>query len=357
MTLTILSEAEIKGFVDGLDLGPGTEASRTLSALLLLPPASFVRAISAIHGGLITFQNIRSLPAINHRLVNALINSRLGQDDPAALTWRYREEWVPSSIDVPALRVDSIGPASDSLAAKFDSRWDRSVRPRYDFTRTDETAFHAYSEAYVAYMVSANSEQGKNAVASFRDRHDEFLRRHPVFERKNQIILQLVERSLTEPLFLVRRGGGIAPDPLLDYVLSASFRRVPVIAYRRFMETAYSVMAGENDPERTGAPGAARLAAAHSWTAAVLDGTGDSLSDVRMARVHLPRAYGSMVLPAETIAEEAAVAEAVVDYLDAARSAILEVRDCVAVQMERSGAQYRVTPGSALGLLLVFTFS
>ena len=357
MALTLLSEAEIKDFVAGLDLGPGTEAARTLSALLLLPAETFARAISAIHGGLVTFQNVRALPAVNARLVDALINARLGETDAAVLAWRYREEWIPSSIDVAALRADAIGPPAESLATRFATRWDYTIRPRYDFTRTDETAFHTYAEAYVAYMVSANGEPALAAASAFRTAHAGFLARYPVFAQDEHPVLGLVERSLAEPLFLERRGGGIASEPLLDYVLSAAFRRVPVGDFGAFMEQAYATMAAADDPGRTGAPGAARLAADRAWSPLVLEDAGASLSAVRMARVHLPRAYGSLVTPPEGIALEAATEAAVVAYLEAARTAILTIRSSVASQMALSGANYRATPGSALGFLLLFTLS
>lgn len=357
MALTLLSEAEIKDFVEGLDLGPGTEASRTLSALLLLPPASFARAVSAISGGLITFQSLRGLPAINARLVDSLINARLGETDSAVLALRYREEWVPANIDVAALRVDAIGSPVGLLASRFDARWDYTVRPRYDFTRTDETAFHSYSEAYAAYMVSANSEQSLAAVETFRSAHAGFLERYPVFSREEHPVLVLVERSLTEPLFLERRGGGIAPDPLLDYVLSASFRNVASGEFRVFMDGAYAAMAASDDPGRTGIPGAQALTERHPWSPGVLGDLGNTLATVRMARVHLPRAYGSAVSSPDTLAIDAATEAAVVAYLEAARTAILAVRLHVSTQLARSGAIYRATPGSALGLLLAFTTS
>ena len=357
MSLTLLSEAEIKNFVDGLDLGAGTEAARTLAALLLLSPAPFARAISALAAGLITFQNIRALPAINARLVDSLINARLGESDPAVMAMRYRDEWIPTSIDVPALRADSVGSPTELLASRFDTRWDYTVRPRYDFTRADETAFHTYSEAYAAYMVSANSEQGLAAVASFQAAHASFLADHPVFAGSTDPVLRLVERSLTEPLFLERRGGGIVADPLLDYVLSAAYRNVPPGDFRAFMETTYTAMAASDDPGRTGIPGARAIASGHGWSPDVLEDPRRNFATVRMARAHLPRAYGAAVSSPASLALDAAKEAAVVGYLEAARDAILAVRETVSVQLARSGAIFRAAPGSALGLLLLFTVS
>jgi hypothetical protein len=349
MPLTILTDAEVQAYVASLDLSPGTEASRTMSAMLLLPASTFARLVSALQGGLVTLSNVRALPAMNAALVDAMINSRLGEDDGDVLAYRYRNEWFPSSIDVVALRTASMGPQSAQLATKFTTRWDLMVRPRYDYTATDETAFHSYAEAFVAYMVAANDSVCLDAVAAFRADHATFALAHPGLLDGSGPVLPLVERLLTEVLFLERPRGGLAAEPLLDYVLSARFRHVSPVGFASFMTEAFAAMAASTDPARTGEPGMEALRSAIPWAAIPALDTGASLSRPRMARVHLPEAYG------EDVSADSAIEGDVVAYFESALLALLAVQARVAELMKNSAVSYRAVPGSPVGLLLALT--
>lgn len=355
MSLNILTDSQVQEYLAGLDLAEGSEAYRTLNSMLVLPAGAFARAVSAIAQGLFDFAAVRALPAMNERLVDALIASRLGEDDPTTLAWRYREQWLPASIDLAALRSGAVGDPQRAIAAKFFDRWGGVIRPAYDFLRTDETKFHSYAEAYVGYMVIANSAVPAGYVAGFAAAHAALRNSHPQLLHPSDAacpILALVQSLLAEAVFLERPTGGRVARPLLDWVVGASWRTVFPGNFQRFMaELAYPAMAAADDPARTGEPGMVDLFDAHPWEplAASTD-PGWALDVSRMARIHLPEAYGA------DVSDQRDVDAAALAYLEAARSAILKFHDYVAREMGGSAIPYRVVPGSPSGLLLCITF-
>ena len=346
MPLKILTDTQVSEFVSGLDLAEGSEAHRTLNAMMILPGAAFTRAISAIAQGLLDFAAMRSLPAMNERLVDALIASRLGSGDVSSLAWRYREEWLPASIDVVRLRRRAIGDPAAAIAARFIDSWGGIIRPNYDFLRTDETKFHSYAEAYVGYMVIANNALPTSVVQQFLEYHDA----SPVAEAEDAPIRELIASLLVEATFLERQIGGRRPYPLLDWIVGGSWRTVTPGNFNRFMaEIAYPTMAESDDPERSGRPAVESLLAA-DWP--VLGSTEDpswALDRARMAKVYLPEAYDIDVDDARR--EDAAFTA----YLEKARTAILDFHAYVARGMANSAISYRAIGGSPMGLLLCIT--
>ena len=61
MALNILTDSQVSEYIAGLDLAQGSEAYRTLNAMLLLPKPSFAKAVSAIAQGLVDFAAMRAL--------------------------------------------------------------------------------------------------------------------------------------------------------------------------------------------------------------------------------------------------------------------------------------------------------
>ena len=353
MPLNILSDAQVSEYLNSLDLAEGSEAYRTLNSMLLLPQAAFARAVSAMAQGLIDLAAIRSLPAMNERLVDALIAARLGDSDPATLAWRYREQWLPASIDVPAMRTAAIGNAAEAIASKYVDKWGGVIRPDYDFLKTDETKFHAYAEAYVGYMVMANGTVPKAAVAAFNAAHAAFRAARPDLLAETDPgcpVYALVNSMLTDAVFLERQTGGRRPNALLDWVVGGSWRGVLPGNYSRFMEkVAYPAMAASEDPERSGFPACQELMSGTAWRPVDGADPGWDLDLARMARIYLPEAYG---LDASS---ERDLDQDIRAYLEAARLAILEVHAFVSREMGGSALPYRAVPGSPMGLLLSIT--
>jgi hypothetical protein len=354
MALNILTDAQVSEYIAGLDLAQGSEAYRTLNAMLLLPKPAFAKAVSAMAQGLIDLSAMRALPAMNERLVDALIASRLGENDPSTLAWKYREQWLPASIDVGAMRTAAIGNAAAAIAAKFVDRWGGVIRSNYDFLKTDETRFHSYAEAYVGYMVIANGAVPVSAVRAFDAFHAQYRADHPELLHAEDAlcpVLRLVDSMLTDAVFLERQTGGRKPYPLLDWVVGASWRSVLPGNYNRFLsEIAYPAMASADDPGHTGRPGMELLSTMYEWPPIGNDGDpGWELDRARMANIHLPAAYGA------DVAQQKASDALCVAYLEAARTAILSVHDFVAREMQNSALPYRAVPGSPMGLLLCIT--
>ncbi len=349
MPLKILTDTEVSEFVAGLDLAEGSEAYRTLNAMMILPPAAFAKAVSGIAQGLYDFGAMRSLPAMNERLVDALIAARLGEDDPTTLAWKYRSEWLPASIQVDAMRAAAVGDPAAAIAARFVDRWGTVIRPAYDFLKVDEHKFHAYAEAYVGYMVISNSDFPTRTVESFVAKHQMLAQR--VAALSDSPILALVQSLLTEAVFLERQTGGRRANALLDWVLSASWRTVLPGNYATFMnDAAYPAMAASVDPDRSGLPACLQLIDDTEWPV-LGEGGNPSLSfdAARMARIHLPAAYG-MDTDGERQTESV-----LIEYLEAARSAIQTFHEYVAREMAKSALPYRAVPGSPMGLLLCIT--
>lgn len=360
MPLSVLTDREVSEYVASLDLSPGTEAYRTLQRLLLLSRSTFARAVSALAGGLLSFTALRALPAMNDRLVEELINTRLGTDDPDTLAWRYREEWLPASLDLPALRRAAIGQAGAYLARKFYDRWGTVIRPRYDFLKTDPTAYHTYAEAYSARMIIASLDEALEPIERFREAHTILRASFPELLQPIDTdcpILRLVESMLTQPIFLERPGGGGRIEaPLLEDVLCQLYLNVAPRDYDRFLrEVAVPAMVevAEDDASQNGAPGASALLAATPWEPLPETGLTWFLARLRMTRVHLPEAYGSLVSSPTQLAEDRARLAAILTYLDVARQAIIDFRSVIERKLAEDASRYRSTPGSCLGGLLL----
>ena len=354
MPLQNLTETQAADYVASLDLAEGSEAQRTIGAMMLLPPAAFASPNTALAQGLITFANIRALPAMNERLLDAMIAARLGDNDESALVWRYREQWLPASILVGELRRSAIGSAKEAIAARFIDKWGGVIRPTYDFLKTDETKFHSYAEAYVGYMVIANGSVPTSRVRAFDAVHAQYRADHPELLHATDDLCpvrRLVDSMLTEAVFLERQTGGRKAYPLLDWVVGASWRSVLPGNYNRFLtEIAYPAMATADDPDRTGRPGMELLSTMYEWSPIGNDGDpGWKLDRARMSHIHFPAAYG------EDVAAAKAVDAIYVAYLEAARTAILAVHDFVEREMKGSALPYRAVPGSPMGLLLCVT--
>lgn len=360
MPLNLLTDAQAGEYIASLDLAKGSEAHRTVGAMMVLPSDAFLRAVSALSQGLINFAAIRSLPAMNARLIDALISAQLGQEDSTTLAWRYREEWLPASVDVAAMRAEAIGSARDALAARYIDRWGGVIRPPYDFLRTDEKKYHTYNEAYIAYMIIASDTEVAGAVETFRGVHALARADSPeVIQPAGECpILAAVESLATSPLFLEQASGGRPAAPLLDWIMSGSWRHVEPGNYSRFMdEVAYPAMAASDDPGREGLAGAVAVRDAHPWAPIDPSAPGWALDRTRMARVHLPGAYSTRVTgPSELLAERA-TASAVLAYLGAAREAITLAHDALLGKLTADASVYRAPVGSPIGLLIALTLT
>ena len=367
--LTELTPQQVSDYVAGLDLSPGTEAYTTLGVMLLLPAPTFARAVSALAGGLLTFADVRSLPAVNASLVESLIAGRLSDTDPGSLAYSYSRVWVPATIDAPRLGTEAMGSVPVYLAARLYDYWGSLVRPRYDFTGSDPTAFRSYAQALAAYLALVNGGEGAAAVAAFRAAHAALRAAYPDLLQPRDVdcpVLQAVESLLTSAYFLERPGGGRAPNEILDFVAGATFRFVSPPTFKRFMESiAYPGMAAAaaagGDPQRTGRDGAAAVAADPSNAWYPLPGAGIewAFSRARMARVWLPGAYGHLVLGPAELQDGYARQEALVAYLDSAKRAVDGVRDAAHLTNLAPPAGFQsgaaAGAGQSVGLLLAIT--
>ena len=359
MSLNLLSDTQIANYIASLDLAESTEAYRTMNAMLLLPPATFARAISAMAQNLVSLPAFRTLPAMNATLVEALIAHRLGSEDLAARAWRYRTELLPASIDVSRLRDQSVGNAQAYLTAKFTDRWGGIIRPQYDFVGTNASAYHTYIEAYSAYMVIASSSSATAVLAEFRARDNELARLFPAFF-SDTVVRQLIESLQMLPVLLEQQSGGRVSNPLLDWIVSGTWRSVEPGNYARFMdEDAYPAMAERMnfDADLTGISGAAVLVNQVNWLRLNESDLGWTLDRARMARIQLPSAYGNLIRNTAELDEDRNFNSTVISWLETARSAILAFFDVVSTEMSLPATKYRAPIGSGLGLLLTLTHS
>jgi hypothetical protein len=360
-TLNLLTGPQLSSYLAGLNLAQGTEAYQTLNALLLLPTASFAEAISAVAQGLISWADLRALPAMNDTLVGALIASRLSPGAPGTLEWSYLHVWLPASIDLTTLRVSAIGSAAVYVAARAYDFWGMLVTPIYDFIGTNPTAYQSYAEAYGAYMTAVNSGEAADAVAAFVAVHAAFRVAHPELLQTTDAecpILQAILSLLTSAYFLENPATGRAPSEILDMLAVASYRNVAPGLYRQFIRTiALPAMAAAvaSDPDNSGLPGAAAVAAAASWGPLPATGIEWAFAQMRMALVWLPSAYGTLVL--NTLAIEANWEEeaALVAYLDAARTALVAVQEAIQLNFPQDATAIRTLAGTPIGLLLTIT--
>lgn len=361
MPLQLLNDTEVSEYVASLDLADGSEAKRTVGAMMLLPPPAFTRAISAVAQGLITFHSLRSLPAMNERLVDSLIANRLGETDATALAWRYGSEWLPASIDVRGMKVSAIGPAKAAVAARFIDRWGGIIRPPYDFLGIDETKYHSYNEAVNAYMIAAVSEPVHEQISNFRTAHAQLRSSHSSLLQPSDAdcpLLSLVESLATEPMFLERADGGRATLPILEWLMSTSWRNVEPGNFSKFMrDVAQPAMAASTDLERNGLPGAIAVFAAHPWSPITATSPGWTLDLARMSRVHLPAAYGNAFPGASDLFMETDRAAALLTYIEAAYSSISQSFTVIQNEVISGAAKYRAKIGSPVGLLLTITKS
>lgn len=362
MPLTILSERGVSEYVASLDLSPGTDAYRTLNAMLLLSKPVFTRAISALAQGLLTFPMVRSLPAINDRLIESLINDRLGLEDVEVKTYKYLNEWLPASLDLVALRKAAVGDPRNYLTRRFHDLWGDVVKPRYDFLKMDETAYHSYIEAQIAYLIIADSDPARAIIQKFTDAYELFREQFPAMIRPTGYcpVKELVDSLTDTTLFLERPGQGRMQRLLLDYISREMYLGVPPGHYDRFMQQVAAKMAATEDPDRMGVPGAQAMLLENQWVPFDRDsdgGWGWRLARTRMARIFLPSAYGTLVSGEEELQAERELDAALTQYLGAARTAILGVRQLLEDEIAGDASRYRVLPGSSMGLLLCITNS
>lgn len=363
MALTLLTDQQVTEYISGLDLSQNSEAGRTLNALLLLPKESFTEAVSALAQGLITFANIRTLPAVNPTLLKNLITTKLGASDQTTLAWRYRTEWLPASINVATVRSEAISSATSYLSERFFDRWSLIIQPQYDFYKTDETKFHSYIEAYSAYMICATSQRATAIVDAFRSYHSAFKAAHPVFfnlTNAEDPVLQLVESLQTDALFLEKsakiKSDNRTLEDIFSYTLSGLYRRTTPGEFDRYMsEVAYPSMAASTDPLRSGLPAVKSLATSTVWPKISMTGTGWKLANARVAKIHLPKAYGTQALTSAQLAANIAENDALTRYFETARTAIIDFQKEITLQMSQSAAIFRATAGSCIGLTLCIT--
>jgi hypothetical protein len=109
-------------------------------------------------------------------------------------------------------------------------------------------------------------------------------------------------------------------------------------------------MVSSVDPDRTGRPGMEIVPSFCPWPAVGNDGDpGWELDRARMARIHLPAAYG------EDVSDAVLTNTLYLAYLEAARTAILALHGFVEREMQGSALPYRAVPGSPMGFLLCVT--
>ena len=356
MELNILTETQAQEYIASLDLNPGSEAHKTIGIMMLLPAESFIRAISAIAQGLISFHAIRSLPAMNERMVDGLINAVLGQSSITTLAYKYRTSWFPNSIDEPAFKKTVLGNVKDVISTKFVDRWGDVIRPKYDFTGVDENQYHTYAEAYIAYMSIANTIEIAELIANFEDYHNTIVEEYPqLFEDDQMEILKVVKSLAKQPLFLERaNGNGRQTIPRLEWLLSGSWRQVEPRNYKRFMEKhAFVSMAESEDPIRSCIPGVAKCYTDNPWE--VINGSdiGWDIDRMRMARVFLPSLFPNEF----SINDDLDIATALTTYFSVAYTTVRNIHEIIRERMSRSAVGYRQQSGSPIGLLLAITFT
>ena len=359
MPLTILNDTQVNEYISGLDLAEGSEAYRTLNTMLLLPSDIFKKAISALADGLITFQNMRSLPAMNERLVEQLIATKLGSADADSIAWMYKSQWLAANIDISTLRANALGDIVATIAAKFIDRWGGIISPSYDFLKTDETKFHSYIEAYTAYMVSMLDSQVVELLDSFYTYSANLRSTHPALFPTNEkdVLENLMLQLTTQPILLERQSGGRAQNDLLDWVVSASWKQVSPKNYDLFMENAYTAMSINDTPSHSGIDGAKSLYNQNIWGPLDSSSPDIALDKIRLSRIYLPQAYGQQVIDNATLQSEKIVNTAIIDYLTLARTTILAIHEVLSRKLSESAVQYRAVSGSPFGLLLSLTIA
>ena len=357
MPLTILSDADINEYVSGLDLAEGSEAYKTLNAMLLLPSDTFKQAISAVYANLITFQNIRTLPAMNQKLVEQLINSKLGEEDSDAKAWKYKNIWFPATVDVATMKAHALGDISKTIAAKFIDRWGGVIQPSYDFLKTDETKFFSYIEAYTAYMVALGDYRITNALSTFNTVLNATKTAYPMLFNSNggDAVQDLFTRITTLPLFLERSTGGRTADALLDWIMSGSWAQVIPSSFNTTMDEAYGYMSTNDTPAHTGIEGSRAFYNAVSWTSINSKNLSSWLDRIRIAKIYLPEAYGDLVVSTALIETNREINNALVAYLTAAKTAITTIQSILALRLSEDASQYRAVSGASIGFLLAFT--
>jgi hypothetical protein len=357
-TLTLLSDIEVTNYIATLNVAEGSETYRILNSMLLLPPACFSKVISAIAQNLISFSNIRTLPAMNERLVDAMIYDRLGSEDEQTIKWKYKQEWLPASIDFIEFKKNCLGSSVYAVASKFTDYWGMTVSPTYDLFKIDETKFFTYVEAYVAYMVIA--KQNSYLIDNFLLVHQDYKSRYPelfLVNDEDSDILKLIQSLVEIPYFLEQSNGHRIQNILLEWILSKSWRYILHSNFFRFLdEIAYPTMAETSDPLRTGVAGCRRLLATVAWKPLSVNDPGWEFDVCRLARYYLPNAYGERILLREELDVEKERELAMIQYLTEVNTVIRKMQENISVGMSTCNAlDYRTISGSVMGLLISVT--
>jgi len=358
-TLVELTVQEIEDYINGLDLAAGSEAYRTMATMLLLSPEKFRRTVSALKQGLIGLSDIKVLPAVNDLLVEQLINGRLGDSDLAALAYKYRTEWVPAAVDLVALRTRAVASATSFMASKFFDYGTYVLRPQYDLVGADETKFRNYTEAYSGYIRAASGAVAKKAIQDFVDLHVIFKATNPGLVQVNDDdnpIYQIVTGLQTSAVFLEqpsnRNATQFSQSALFSWIIRGSFEFVSYGTFQAFLTEAYDAMALEygGDPSTSGVPGAIEMYNTYPVVPVDDENFEREFAYAWLARVHLPRAYGSAVAANTAILDNEADIGRVLSYLRGARIAIRRFRAALT-----SDPRPADRSGQPTGLLLALT--
>jgi hypothetical protein len=358
MPLITLTDTQMNEYISGLDLAEGSEAYRTLNGMLVLPSDTFKKAVSALSQGLITFQNVRTLPAMNQNMVDQLIAAKLGEADSDVIAWNYKSKWLQASIDLQSLKSNALGNIANTIAAKFIDRWGGIITPSYDFLKTDETKFFSYVEAYIAYMVSLSDPLITEAFNNFTLYTNTLKEKHPfLFSSSTDAIRNLMLQVTSEPIFLERQSGGRVSNTFLDWIMSASWKQVLPSNYNSFMELAYSAMAASDTSDHSGLNGCNSLYASNTWQPINSSNPSYTLDIIRMSRIYLPQAYGNRSSASANLLNEIDINNDIIAYLDFTRNTISEIHTVLTRRMSDSALNYRAISGSPIGLTLCFTLA
>ncbi len=316
-TLVNLTQSEASEYLSSLNLATGTEAFRTMAALMRLNQEVFILALSALEQELITLADINTLPAINNTLVERLVYTRLDSTDLRTLQWKYHKEFVPSAINLPNLKSQAIGVPSVYLAAMLFNEWDYIVGANYDFFMKDPTKYYSYIEAHTAYITALQDPAIQALFATF-EAVRAGLTSDVVPDREDCPIYSSVSRAFVDAVFL-ERGKNWSIDATTKCILSGSFESVFPNYFNYFMkEVAYPAMAEKHDDDllETGLPGVLAILNDHPWEVITAADFLPRYNFLKMARIYLPNAYGVDVV------EDIERFDLLKTYLQAAKTAL-----------------------------------
>jgi hypothetical protein len=360
-TLVLLTDIQLSNYIGSLNLVQNSTTYNILHTMLLLPPATYTKAISAVAQGLITFTQLGQLPAMNAGLVDKLINTALGNTDQTTLIYLYKTQYLPASINMQHLISNSIGDASKAIASKYIDRWEGIVRPNYDLLKVDTNKFFSYTEVYVAYMALIKSDAIKSIINIFTIYHNSVKQLHPTLFQTNNAdcpILNLITSLSSTPMFLELNTGGRAENKLLDWVVSESWLNVLPGNFTAFMEQiAYPAMTSINDPDLSGLNGVIAVYNSVSWGPLPATNTSEYLDTLRMSKIFLPSEYGNLFPYNISLASEINNNNVINEYLTEARVSILAIHETLSILFNNSASQFRTISGSPVGFLLAITNS